>query len=146
MKKDLISLFCLLSVASSAQPYSIDWRKIAGGGGAGNGGSYQVKGTIGQHDASASLSGGNYALTGGFWSLYALQTPGAPNLGIKATATNTIMVYWPSASTGFNLQMNTDLGSGNWITPSEPVNDDGSIKYIIVNPPTGNRFYRLKSP
>jgi len=24
--------------------------------------------------------------------------------------------------------------------------DSGAIKYIIVNPPTGNRFYRLFKP
>ena len=146
MKNNLIVFVCLLSLVSKAQTYSIDWYKIAGGGGVGTGGNYQVTGTIGQHDASASLIGGNYTLTGGFWSLYAVQTPGAPTLSIKTTATNTIMVYWPLPSAGFNLQVNTDLGSSNWITPAEPVNNDGSIKYIIVNPPTGNRFYRLKSP
>jgi hypothetical protein len=53
------------------------------------------------------------------------------------------MVSWPSPSTGWNLQQNTDLGTVNWVTPAETVNNNGSIKYIIINPPTGNRFYRL---
>ena len=41
---------------------------------------YSVSGTIGQHDAGGPMTGGNYSLTGGFWALYAVQTPGAPCL------------------------------------------------------------------
>ena len=136
--KTLALLFILLvSAPGFAQTYSIDWHKIAGGGGTG---------TIGQHDAGGPMTGGNYSLTGGFWSLYAVQTPGAPVLSIKLTTTNTAQVYWPSPSTGYNLQVNTNLTTTNWVTPSEIVQDNGTIKYIIVNPPAGNRYYRLKNP
>jgi hypothetical protein len=56
------------------------------------------------------------------------------------------MVYWLSPSTGYNLQVNTNLATANWVTPAESVTDNGTLKYIIVNPPSGRRFYRLKSP
>jgi len=134
-----------LVIPIQAQPYSIPWYKVSGGGGTSTGGVYSVSGTIGQPDASGPLTGGNYALTGGFWSLYAVQTPGAPVLSIKLT-NNTAMVYWSSPATGYNLQVNTDLATTNWVTPSEAVTDNGIIKYIIVNPPAGNRFYRLQNP
>src|ERR1017187_8412315 len=137
----LVLLFC---PHSNAQSYTIDWYKIAGGAGTSTGGVYTVNGTIGQPDAGGTMSGGGYSLTGGFWSLYAVQNPGAPVLSIILTATNTAMVYWPSPSTGYNLQVNTDLTTANWTAVTETVNDNGTIKYIIVNPPTGNRFYRLK--
>ena len=127
-----------------AQSYSIDWYKIAGVGGASTGGTYQVTGTIGQPDASGAMSGGNYSVTGGFWSLYAVQTPVAPLLRIFLTPTNTAVVAWPYPSTGWNLQQNTNLATTNWVTPAQTVNNNGTINYIIVNPPTGNRFYRLK--
>lgn len=39
------------SVSLFAQPYSVDWHKVAGGGGASTGAVYQVSGTIGQSDA-----------------------------------------------------------------------------------------------
>ena len=86
------SLLCCLPLA--AQQYSIDWHKISGGGGTSTGGVYSVSGTIGQHDATANnaLTGGSYSVTGGFWSLYAVQTPGAPLLSIRLTSTNTAMV------------------------------------------------------
>ena len=144
----LHSAFCL---RVSGQSYSIDWYKVSGGGGTSTGGpvigtNYSVSGTIGQHDAGGPMTGGNFSLTGGFWSLYAVQTPGAPVLSIKLTTTNTAQVYWPSPSTGWNLQVNTNLVSTNWVTPAESVTDNGTIKFIIVNPPSGNRFYRLKNP
>src|ERR1017187_6815621 len=134
----------LLPAGALAQSYSIDWYKVSGGGGTSTGGVYSVSGTIGQQDAGGPMTGGNYSLYGGFWALYAVQTPGAPALAIQLTATNTAIVYWRSPSTGWNLQVNTNLATTNWVTPAETVNDNGTIKYIIVNPPTGNRFYRLK--
>jgi hypothetical protein len=136
----------LLALAAHAQSYNIDWHKVSGGGGASTGGVYSVSGTLGQPDASGEMTGGNYSLTGGFWSLYAVQTPGAPVLSIALTATNTAMVYWPSPSTGFNLEVNTTLATANWVTNSQSITDNGTIRYILVSPPAGNRFYRLKSP
>ncbi|MDB6108458.1 MAG: hypothetical protein JWR69_208 [Pedosphaera sp.] len=150
LRASLVSGFgCLIlcfSTTAFAQNYSINWYKIAGGGGTSTGGVYSVSGTIGQHDAGGPMTGGNYSLTGGFWSLFAVQTPGAPALSIKLTPTNTAMVSWASPATGFNLQVTTNVAGGVWTTPAETVQNNGTIKFIIVNPPTGNRFYRLKSP
>jgi len=146
----VLGISCLILYPGAtvfAQNYSIDWYKIAGGGGTATGGVYSVSGTIGQHDASGSMTGGNYSLTGGFWSLYAVQLPGGPQLTIQFTATNTAKISWPSPSTGFNLQVNSNnLAPASWVAATETVTDNGTIKYIIVNPPTGKRFYRLKSP
>ena len=93
------------------------------------------------------MSGGDYSLTGGFWSfIAAVQTSGAPLLSIRLTTTNTAIVFWPSAYAGFQLQVNPNLATANWGVPAEPVQDNGSIKCIIINPATGSRFYRLKHP
>jgi len=128
---------------ASAQTYSIDWFSMDGGGGTSTGGVYSVSGTVGQPDAGA-MSGGNFSLTGGFWSLFAIQSPGSPLLTITLTTTNTVLVSWPFPSTGFALQQNADLGTTNWVTPAEVVTNNGTINFTIVNPPAGNRFYRLK--
>jgi hypothetical protein len=135
-----------LAVSASAQNYSIDWFTIDGGGGTSTGGVYSVSGTIGQPDAGPTMTNGQYAVTGGFWSLYAVQTPGAPSLRIFLTTTNTAVVAWPSPSTGWNLQANTNLNTTNWIAPSESISDNGADRFITVNPPAGNRFYRLAKP
>jgi hypothetical protein len=142
----LCGLFCP-AVATNAQPFSIDWFTIDEGGGTGAGGAFVVAGTIGQPDANAQpLTGGNFSLTGGFWSLFALQTPGAPRLTIQLASPNAAVVLWPSPSTGFLLQQNADMNTTNWIAAPQSVSDNGTNKFIIVSPPAGNRFYRLFKP
>jgi hypothetical protein len=135
-----------MTTAVRAQQYTIDWYKIAGGGGTSSNGQYVVSGTIGQHDAGGPMTGGNYSLTGGFWSLIAaVQTPGAPLLTISPTGTNAVVISWPAPSTGFNLQQNSDLKTTNWISAGSPIVVGGQNQ-VVVTPPTGNRFYRLKYP
>ena len=152
MKQVVLALGLLISalgLPANAQTYSIDWFTIDGGGGTSTGGVYSVSGTIGQPDANATpMTGGNYSLTGGFWSLLSVvQTTGAPLLSVTRTTINTVLVSWVSPSTGFDLQVNTNsVASVNWSNAPGPIQDNGTIKYLIINPPTGNRFYRLFKP
>jgi hypothetical protein len=127
--------------------YAINWATIDGGGGTSAGGVYSVTGTVGQPDAG-SMSGGKFTIQGGFWAIIAaVQTPGAPLLSIFHTATNTVAVTWSSTSTGWTLQQNTDsISSANWSNVTTGIGDDGTTKTLIVFPPAGIRFYRLKSP
>jgi hypothetical protein len=140
----LISTFCVRAWAAS---YSLNWSTVDGGGGTSTGGVYTVSGTIGQPDTGA-MSGGNYSVQGGFWGLISVvQTPGAPTLSIARTATNTVAVTWPSPSTGWTLQQNTNsVSSVNWSNVTSGITDDGTTKSLTVNPPAGNRFYRLHKP
>lgn len=124
--------------------YAIDWFTIDGGGGTSTGGVYSVSGTIGQPDAGV-MSGGNFTLQGGFWAVVAaVQTPGSPLLTVAWTATNTVLVSWPHPSTGFALEQSPTVDGATWVgTTNVPV-QKGTNWEIIVAPPTGNRFYRLK--
>lgn len=91
------------------------------------------------------MTGGRYGLVGGFWSLVsAVPTPGAPTLPLPLTATNTVLVCWPSPSTGFVLQQNSDLRTTNWVNVGQNSMDNGTVKCVTVNPPMGNLFFRLK--
>jgi hypothetical protein len=69
-----------------------------------------------------------------------------PPLSALLTPTNTVLVYWTSPSTGFNLQQNTNFNTASWTTPAETVNDNGIIKSVLVNNPSGSRFFRLAKP
>lgn len=148
MKKFI--LFCLLasdfSFPALAQQYSIGWHKIAGGGGTSTNGQYTVTGTIGQPDATLQpMSGGNYSLTGGFWSLIAVvQTAGAPTLHISHSV-NTVTIYWQDAS-GWNLQQNSNLAVTNGWSSSGGVTTTNGTNYLNVMSPTGNLFFRLQRP
>ena len=138
-----ITIFLLmLGLATSlhAQSYSINWYKIAGGGGTSTGGVFSVSGTIGQPDASGAMTGGNYSLTGGFWSLISVvQTAGAPLLTIMY-ASNQAIVSWSPSGTGFTLQTNNNLATINWGNYAGQVVNNS----VTNSPPKGTLFFRLK--
>jgi hypothetical protein len=128
-----------LSLRASAQSSSIDWYKTAGGGGTSTNGRYSLSGTIGQPDAGAPMSGGNYSVSGGFWSLYAVQTAGAPALLITCIGSQAV-VSWDSSVTGWTLQTNNNLVTGAWNNYTGTVVNNR----VTNSPPTGNVFFRLK--
>jgi hypothetical protein len=70
-----------------------------------------------------------------------------PSLTIARTTTNTVAISWPSPSAGFTLQQNTNgIATVNWSNVLTVPTDNGTRKTVIVNPPSGSRFYRLSSP
>jgi hypothetical protein len=145
MKKLFLLILAMMPVVSFAQSYSIDWYKISGGGGTSSNGQYLVVGTIGQPDASGAMTGGNYSLTGGFWSLISVvQTLGAPTLTITHSG-NSVTISWPYPSTGFVLQQNSSLSTASWST-SGGIANDGTNNFITIISPTGNLFFRLSHP
>jgi len=136
----------LLAPASRAQNYSIDWYKIAGGGGTSSGGPYSLSGTIGQPDAGGPMTGGNYSVTGGFWSLISLvQTPGLPNLTISYSG-NTVIVSWPDTGT-YVLQQNGNLSSpAAWAASGLTVTTSNGTNSVSITLPSGSLFFRLAAP
>lgn len=72
----------------------------------------------------------------------------ASTFTLNPTSLDSAFVPWPSHSTGWLLQQNTNrVSSVNWSNvTSASIQDDGATKMHIVNPPTGNRFYRLFKP
>jgi hypothetical protein len=142
----LVALSFVVGSVLHAQSYSINWFKVAGGGGTSAGGTYQVRGTIGQHDASGPMTGGNYSLTGGFCSVITVvQTPGAPRLTITFNAQlPTVTVSWPSSATNYVLQQNSDLNTANWVNTGLLITTNGTTESVTISPSTGNLFFRLK--
>jgi hypothetical protein len=136
----------LLTLAVQAQDYSIDCHKVAGGGGTSTGSVYSVSGTIGQPDAGGAMTGGNYSLTGGFWSLIAVnQTGGSPTLTISHSG-NSFIVSWPNMGS-FILQQNSNLtATANWTTSGYSITTANGTNSISITPPTGNLFFRLANP
>lgn len=146
MKIIFLALVLLFPFGGFTQPYSVDWYKVAGGGGTSSGGGFQISGTIGQQDAGTALSGGAYSVTGGFWALAAVQTAGAPVLHLTQSG-NHVILSWIAPSTGFVLQGNSDLtATNNWLlTGPAPVTTDG-FNYVTNTVTPGNKFYRLYHP
>ena len=142
MSKTLLSLFISLSGFAALAQYSIDWFKIAGGGGTSTGGVYAVSGTIGQADAGGPMTNGQYSVTGGFWVLpIAVQVPGAPTLVIARAAPGLATISWTPNTAGFVLQETLSLSPTNWInSPS------GATNPVVVPATWPTKFYRLFKP
>jgi hypothetical protein len=134
----LILTLSLFAHAARSQSYFIDWFTMDGGGGTSTGGVYSVSGTIGQPDAGPAMSGSNFALSGGFWSLLSVvQVSGAPTLTIVSGAPGTATVSWSPNTAGFMLQETWSLSPANWTNSLS-----GATNPVTVSG-NGAKFFRL---
>ncbi|MFZ0826630.1 MAG: hypothetical protein WAO02_04330 [Verrucomicrobiia bacterium] len=140
-----VLLLTLLTFPASAQQYSNNWYKVAGGGGTSTNGGYAISGTIGQHDAGGPMTSGLYSVTGGFWALYAVQTLGLPDLTITATGPNSVKVSWPNTGS-YTLQTNSVLTTPGWSGYGGTITATTGTNSVTITPPKGNLFFRLSHP
>ena len=135
----IVLTILLLAPCAHAQDYSIDWFKIAGGGGTSTEENFAVSGAIGQPDAG-TLSSGGFILEGGFFpGIIVPPDSGAPTLFIQQSSGN-VTISWSPAAPGFVLEETTSLASPSW-SPAAPGNPTPSIQ------PTGAaKYYRLRKP
>ena len=69
----------LISTLAYGSNFDIPWHTVDGGGGASSSGNFLLTGTIGQADASTvTMTGGGFAVTGGFWSGGGATAPPCP--------------------------------------------------------------------
>jgi uncharacterized membrane protein len=110
--------------------------------------STSVHGYPGNLTEALAINDAGQILVKTYGSYYVLLTPSEPPaLSIQGTTTNTVVVSWPSISTGLFLQQNTNaLSSNTWSYVTTGIEDDGTNKTLIVNPTDGRRFYRLFQP
>jgi hypothetical protein len=147
MKARTLLAAALLASAASvhAQSFSLDWYAIAGGGGTSTSATFQATGTIGQPDAGVAMTGGNYSLTGGFWSLLSVvQTVGLPKLTITHSG-KSVVVAWPNTGS-YTLQQNSNLAGGAWTPSGYAITTNNGTNSITITPPAGKLFFRLSNP
>ena len=136
-----------LAVSASAQ-LAIDWSTIDGGGGTSSGGSYTVRGTVGQPDAATPRTGGTFVAGGGFWYGIVLA-PELPTLGIERRPNGNIRVFWEDPGDTLVLEQSgpaNALEPGSFTDHPGPYLLDGSTRYIEITNPSGKRFFRLSTP
>jgi hypothetical protein len=137
-----------LTLGTDGYFYGTTYYGGTNGGGTSTGGVYAVTGAIGQPD-TGTLSGGNYTLEGGFWGIVAaVQTPRAPWLSVIRTATNSVVVSWPSPADGWALKCASVLtgGLGVWTQIPPPYQTNATSLYFTEPQPAGSWFYRLHKP
>src|SRR5258708_31682327 len=79
------ALWVIVQGSLCGQDFMLDWFALAGGGGDSSGVDFELSATIGQSDADTNtLRGGDFALTGGFWSVVTVvETSNAPALSVR---------------------------------------------------------------
>lgn len=144
LKRTLLTIgTSLFAAAALAQSYSIGWHTTDGGSGTSTGGVFTVSGTVGQPDANSQpMTNGNFSLTGGFWSVVAVQSADAPLLSVERQGAG-VRVFWPLPAPGFVLDQGLTV-TGAWLQVSFPYTTNASDISISVPAPTGSKFYRLR--
>lgn len=138
----LLSLALLSSRANGVDSFPID-----GGGGTSSGGDYEVTGSIGQMEASPTMSGDNFEVAGGVVAMMVtVAAPDGTELTISVTDGNNVVVSWPSDGTGFILEQTTDLAAGNWTAVASTPVYNGMNNTVTLPLTTGNKFFRLHKP
>ena len=138
----LMLLSALLPPLSTtqAQPFSLDWYSIAGGGGTSTGGGFSVQGTIGQPDTGV-LADGGFTVTGGFPGFHVVPA-GPVTLTIQLLARGQVQVSWPADGSGWVLEAATSLWPASvWQTVASPPATSYSTPAMG---PAG--YFRLRRP
>lgn len=137
--------------AALAQNVGVDWSALSSGAGTSTAGKYTLAGVVGQ-PAVARLNSRDYTLDSGYLGIVAaIQQPGAPELSVRLTTTNSVVVSWPMTWPGWVLTEAPELPAAAWTNvltaPIEvTVADDVVVKQVVVTPPVGSRFYKLRKP
>jgi hypothetical protein len=150
VKSLVLLLGVLIPGIGFAQQYCIGWHNISGGGGASGNGPYLVSGAIGQPVAGAPMTGANYSLTGGFWTLM-YSPPVAANLVLQRDQNSGAKVRLATLLAGGSDPQNAALAfisagpasayggtvavSGNWLlyTPPPGFTNSDAFSYVIAD-------------
>jgi hypothetical protein len=104
----------------------------------------QIAAATGTYDATASLNGSTTWLMQ--LAAFKPALPVSPPMRVFLTATNTVVLAWPSAAASFTLQQNSNLTTTNWMDVTNTVAPVGGENQVFVAPSGSQQFYRLKYP
>jgi len=99
---------------------------------------------------NTTLFGGGVATFASIPAAYGFTVPGTlasaiVTMTVALTHTNTLVISWPSPSTGFTLQQNSNVGTTNWTNVAQTPADNGTTMSVVVPASPGSKFYRLKN-
>ena len=150
MKKSILFFWVLIPALGFAQPFSVNWFKVAGGGGTSTGDVFTVTGTFGQHDAGGPMAGGGFSVMSGFWSpansdsyfnptgtapvinsgpQLVLLTTSAAVINVSVSGTDPIFYQWKKGALNLkdatNSSLNLNLAAAGY---------NGSYLLIAISP------------
>jgi hypothetical protein len=120
-----VSIILGVASAQSGGSYDLSWWTIDGGGITfATGGTFNLGATIGQPDASSTLAGGAFTLTGGFWFAPAcVPTNGDVDGNGCVDDADLLQVLFNFGATGFNI---ADVNCDSLV-------DDADLLLVLFN-------------
>jgi hypothetical protein len=103
----------------------------------------RVTAAAGAYSATAPLSSGAWLMQ---IAAFKALIPNAPQLRIFRTATNSAVLAWPGAASGFALQENSNVASTNWANATNVVRTVDSENQVIISPSASQQYFRLRHP
>jgi hypothetical protein len=91
-------------------------------------------------------AGGDLTSGGTVQAVFYLNVPPAPPLSLQRAPANAVLLSWPATATGYNLQQNTNLNPASWVGVATTPTVTNGQNQVLVSPPVGTQFYRLKFP
>jgi hypothetical protein len=138
-----IAAFPLGALAQSGGPWAIT-ASTTGGGGTSAGGPWSLTGTTGLSAAGDLLSGGAWAVTGGFWQPPVARVPDGPQMrmapGELTGQPGTLQIMWGDEAVGYRLQFSHDLT--RWTDTSTEPTGAGQVYYPLSR--ETRLFFRLR--
>lgn len=139
------------ALAQSSPRFAITKSTIDGGGARSAAASrFALTGTIAQAEAAPLLASasGRFGLQPGFWGqVTPVQTPGAPELSIRASRfPGFIILAWPVGVTNYVLQQSPDMSTGSWTYVTTSVIDSATEHTVLMPLIAPSQFFRLAIP
>jgi hypothetical protein len=97
----------------------------------------------GSYNATAGLSSGAWLMQ---LAVFRPASFSPPTLRILLTATNTVVITWPTNSTAYALQQTYTLNPANWQPATNPVNVISNENRVTVPIGPTTTFFRLRYP
>ncbi len=127
-----------------AQNYSLEWFSLNSAAAESSGGTFWIDGAAGLV-VIGRLTADKYSLDAGSLALIALpQSTTGPLLRATLSATNTIVLAWPTAANGFRLQQNSNASNANWTDVGSSTFVVGSENQAVLPISGRSKFFRLK--
>jgi hypothetical protein len=109
--------------------------------------SWTTTSASGKRWSSVALSADGSKLVGTVMGggIYTAQSTPRPSLNLAPSGSNALL-SWTIPSVDFTLQQNSDLTTTNWTDVTTPpvLNLTNLQNQVLLSPPSGNTFYRLK--
>jgi hypothetical protein len=135
-----IGFFLVAAITMDAETMSLEWYALTANSSQCTGNGYTVLGSIGQPLVTVATNR-SYTLSGGFWSVVLVQTPGMPKLSLRPIGPQSFEISWTNTVPCI-IQSCSDLKTQIWTNVPTAFTNSG-LSTVRLPATDKQQFYRL---